>query len=75
MRLDFGDRDERTELDPESVRAGAVGFRGGQGNPVPASVERGCEPDVRDDVPVGAQGRQDDVHAVGSVVEELQPPS
>ena len=50
---------------PEGVRAGAVGFRGGQGDPVPAGVERGPEPDVREDVPVGAHGRQDDVHAGG----------
>ena len=64
---DLGGRDERAELDPEGVCAVAVGFRGGQGDPVPAGVERGPEPDVREDVPVGAQGRQDDVHAVGSV--------
>ena len=64
MRLDFGDRDERAELEPEGVRAGAVGFRGGQGDPVPAGMECGPEPDVREDVPVGAHGRQDDVHAI-----------
>ena len=34
--------------------------------PVPAGVERGPEPDVREHVPVGAYGRQDDVHAAGS---------
>src|SRR5436189_3292867 len=33
---DLGGRDERAELDPEGLRAVAVGFRGGQGDPVPA---------------------------------------
>jgi hypothetical protein len=33
---------------------------------VPTGAERGAEADVREDVPVGAHGRQDDMHAVGS---------
>src|SRR5258708_5144249 len=72
--LDLGDADERAELDPEGVRAGAVGFRGGQGDLVPGGEERGPEPDVREDVPVGAYGRQDDVHAIGSAGDGLVPP-
>ena len=35
--------------------------------PVPVGVKRGPEPDVWEDVPVSAHGRQGDVHTVGSV--------
>jgi hypothetical protein len=33
---------------------------------VAAGAEHGPEADVREDVPVGAHGRQDHAHAVGS---------
>ena len=47
-------------------RAVAIGFRGREGDAVSAGTQHRTKTDVREHVSVGADGCQDDVHAVGS---------
>jgi hypothetical protein len=62
MLADLLGCDQRAEVHSEAIGAGAVGFRGGQGDPVSAGAERGPKAHMREDIPVGAHSRQDNVH-------------
>lgn len=61
--LDFRGRDEGAEFESVGAAAVAIGFGSSQGDTVPTGPQRAPQADVREDVSVGADGREDGVHS------------